>query len=56
MLGQFTWQDQSDRCLDLSGRDCGLLVVGSQLGSLGGNALEDIYSSQNESKEKSEFD
>lgn len=42
MLGQFTRQDQSDRCLDLSGRDCGLLVVGSQLGSLGGNALEDI--------------
>lgn len=42
MLGQFTRQDQSDGCLDLSGRDCGLLVVGSQLGSLGSNTLEDI--------------
>lgn len=46
MLGQFTRQDQSDGCLDLSGRDCGLLVVGSQLGSLGSNTLEDIYRRQ----------
>lgn len=30
------------RGLDLSGRDGGLLVVGSKLGGLSGNALEDV--------------
>lgn len=30
------------RGLDLSGRDGRLLVVGSKLGSLGGNPLEDV--------------
>jgi hypothetical protein len=30
------------RSLNLSGADGGLLVVGSELGGFGGNALEDI--------------
>lgn len=42
MLGQLTRKDETDRSLDLSGRDGGLLVVGGKLGGLGGNALEDI--------------
>lgn len=42
VLCQLTGQDQTDRGLDLAGGDGGLLVVGSQLGSLGGNALEDV--------------
>lgn len=42
MLRQLSWQDQSDSGLDLSGRDGGLLVVGSQLGGLGGDSLEDV--------------
>jgi len=42
VLGEFTGQDQSDGCLDLSRRDCGLLVVGSELGGFSGNALKDI--------------
>lgn len=42
MLGKLTGEDQADRGLDLSGRDGGLLVVGSQLGSLRSDALEDI--------------
>lgn len=43
MLGQFTRKDESDGGLDLSGRDGGLLVVGSKLGSLSGNTLEDVW-------------
>lgn len=42
MLSQFTWENQSDGSLDFSGRDGGLLVVGSQLGGFGGDSLEDI--------------
>lgn len=42
MLGKFTGKDQANRGLDFSGRDGGLLVVGSKLGSLSSNALEDI--------------
>jgi len=42
VLGKFTRQDESDRCLNLSGRDGGLLVVGSELGSFGGDALKDV--------------
>jgi hypothetical protein len=42
VLGKLTGQDQADRGLDFSGRDGGLLVVGSELGGLGGDALEDI--------------
>jgi len=42
VLGQLTGQDQTDRGLNFAGGDGGLLVVGSKLGSLSGNALEDI--------------
>lgn len=42
MLGQLTGQDETDRGLDLARGDGGLLVVGSKLGSLRGDALEDI--------------
>lgn len=42
VLGKFTRKDEPDGGLDLSGRDGGLLVVSSQLGSLGGNTLEDV--------------
>lgn len=42
MLGQLTRQDQSDGGLDFSSGDGGLLVVGSQLGSLGSHSLKDI--------------
>lgn len=42
VLGQFTGQDQPHGGLDLPRRDGGLLVVGSELGGLGGNALEDV--------------
>lgn len=34
------------RSLDFSRRDGGLLVVGSELGSLGGDAFEDVWSHQ----------
>lgn len=43
VLSKLTGQDQADRGLDLSGRDGGLLVVGSKLGSLSGNALKDVW-------------
>jgi hypothetical protein len=43
VLGQLTGEDESDGGLDLSGRDSRLLVVGSKLGSLSGNALEDVW-------------
>jgi hypothetical protein len=42
VLGQLTGEDEADGGLDLSGRDGGLLVVGGELGGLGGNALEDV--------------
>ena len=42
MLGQLAGQDESDRGLDFSGRDGGLLVVGSELGGLSCDALEDV--------------
>jgi len=42
MLGKFTGKDKSDRGLNLSGRDGGLLVVCGKLRGLGSNALEDI--------------
>ena len=42
MLGQLTGEDESDGGLDLSGGDGRLLVVGGKLGSLSGNALEDV--------------
>jgi len=42
MLGQFTREDQADRCLDFSGRDRRLLVVDCQFGRFCRNALEDV--------------
>ena len=42
MLGQFTRQDESDRGLDLTGRDGRLLRVRGEFGGFGGNALEDV--------------
>jgi hypothetical protein len=42
VLGKLAGEDEADRCLDLAGRDGRLLVVGSELGSLSGDALEDV--------------
>ena len=42
MLGKLTREDETNRGLDLSGRDGGLLVVGGKLGGLGCDALEDV--------------
>ena len=53
MLGQFTRQDEADRGLDFSRGDGRLLVVGSQVRSLGGDTLEDIWvTRQQEAKER----
>ena len=49
MLGKLARKDEADRGLDLAGRDGGLLVVGSELGSLGGDTLEDICCGKTES-------
>ena len=43
VLGKLTGKDEADGGLDLTGRDGGLLVVGSELGGLGGDALEDVW-------------
>ena len=43
VLGQLTREDESDRGLDFSRRDSGLLVVCSKLGGLSGDALEDVW-------------
>lgn len=43
VLGQLAREDQTDRGLNLSRGDGGLLVVGSELGGLSGNALEDVW-------------
>ena len=42
VLGELTREDEAHRGLDLSGRDGGLLVVGSELRGLGSDALEDV--------------
>lgn len=42
MLGQLAGQDEPDRRLDLARGDGRLLVVGSKLGGLGRDALEDV--------------
>lgn len=42
MLGKLAREDEADRGLDFPRRDGGLLVVGSQLRGLGGNALENV--------------
>ena len=42
MLGELSREDETDRGLDLARRDGRLLVVGSELGRLGRDALEDV--------------
>lgn len=42
VLGQFTGEDESHRCLDLAGGDGRLLRVRRELGSLLSNPLEDV--------------
>jgi len=42
VLGKLAGEDEADGCLDLAGRDGRLLVVGSKLGGLGGDTLEDV--------------
>jgi len=42
VLGKFTGEDQANGSLNLARRDGRLLVVGSQLGGLGSDTLEDI--------------
>ena len=42
VLGQFTWQKETDCCLDLPAGDGGTLVVVGKAGSLGCDALKDV--------------
>ena len=42
MLGELSWEDESDGGLDLSGGESVLLVVSDELGGLRGDLLEDI--------------
>jgi len=42
MLGQFTWEQQTDCCLDLSAGDGGSLVVVCKTRRFGSNALENV--------------
>ena len=42
VLGKLTREDESDGGLNFSGRDGGLFVVRSKLGSLSSNTLEDV--------------
>jgi hypothetical protein len=42
VLGEFTRQNESHRCLDLSRRDCRLLVVSSEFRGFGCDTLEDV--------------
>lgn len=42
MLGQFSWQKETDSSLDFSAGDGGPPVVVGQTGSLGSDALEDV--------------
>ena len=42
VLGELTGEDEADGGLDLPGGDGGLLVVTGELGSLGGDLLEDV--------------
>ena len=42
MLGKLSRQDEPDSSLDLTGCDCWLLVIASQLGGFGGDFVEDI--------------
>jgi hypothetical protein len=42
VLGELTWEEESDGGLDFSGRDGGLGVVLGQLGGFTGDSLEDV--------------
>uniref|UniRef100_A0A8R7VDB4 Uncharacterized protein n=1 Tax=Triticum urartu TaxID=4572 RepID=A0A8R7VDB4_TRIUA len=42
VLGELAGEDEADGCLDLPGRDGGLLVVSGQLGGLAGKLLKDV--------------
>lgn len=48
VLGKLTREDQPHGSLDLAGGDGGLLVVGSELGGLSGDALEDVCWNESE--------
>lgn len=43
MLGQFAGEDEADGGLNLPRGDGGLLVVCSELGGLGSDALKDVW-------------
>jgi len=42
VLGELTWEEESDGGLDFSGRDGGLGVVLGELGGFSGDSLEDV--------------
>ena len=42
MLGELSWEDETDSGLDLTRGDGGLAVVRSELGCLGSDALKDV--------------
>ena len=42
VLGEFSWQEESDGGLDFSGGESVLLVVSDELGGLGSDLLEDV--------------
>ena len=42
MLGEFTWEEESDGSLDLSAGQGVLSVVSDELGGLEGDLLEDV--------------
>ena len=42
MLGELSGEDETDRGLDLAGRDGRLLVVRGELGGFTGDALKDV--------------
>ena len=42
VLGQLSWKEKSDGCLDFSGRDGRLLVVLGESGGFVGDSLEDV--------------
>lgn len=42
MLGQLSWENQSDGGLDLAGCDCWLLVIPGKLGSFCGNLFKNV--------------
>lgn len=42
MLGQFTWEDEADRGLNLAGSHSWLLVVASQVTGLHGDLVKNV--------------